>query len=133
MLPPQGYCHNSYFINNCNLHFYLFCVSISLIMNSFYIKKNRQEVFCSSDKYQSLPNQHTSTVSYSSFRNEPHSLHRNVSSNGNQSSLSGNRSCMSGKSESITDACRNLSTTFPLSLHQQCQQLRCRFYSALIH
>jgi len=64
--------------------------------------KRHQEVSCSSNKYQSPPNPHTSTGSYSSFRNEPHSLHRNVSNIGNQSSVPGNRSCVSGKSESNT-------------------------------
>ena len=33
MLPPHGHCRNLYFINNCK---FLFCVNISLILNSFY-------------------------------------------------------------------------------------------------
>ena len=36
MLPPHGHCRNIYFIKTANLYFYLFCVNISLILNSFY-------------------------------------------------------------------------------------------------
>ena len=37
MLPLHGYCRNIYFLyTTANLYFYLFCVNISLILNSLY-------------------------------------------------------------------------------------------------
>ena len=37
MLPPHGHCRNIFFLETtANLYFYLFCVNISLIFNSFY-------------------------------------------------------------------------------------------------
>ena len=37
MLPPHGHCRNLYFYKQLQICiFYLFCVNISLILNSFY-------------------------------------------------------------------------------------------------
>ena len=37
MLPPHGHCRNIFcFLTTANFYFYLFCVIISLIFNSFY-------------------------------------------------------------------------------------------------